>query len=97
MKDGVTGEEVSYQYDALNRLASAETTGAGWGQAFGYDGFGNLVAQTVTKGTAPSLSVVVDPATNRVVGWPYDANGNLLASGYSYDVENRLLAAPWEE
>lgn len=44
MKDWVSGEEVNYQYDALNRLASAETTGAGWGQAFGYDGFGNLVS-----------------------------------------------------
>jgi RHS repeat-associated protein len=97
MKDWVSGEEVTCQHDALNRLVSAETTGAGWGQTYGYDGFGNLVAQTVTKGTAPSLAVVVDPATNRLVGASYDANGNLLWSGYSYDVENRLLAAPWEE
>jgi hypothetical protein len=36
MKDWVTGEEVNYAYDALNRLLSAETTGAGWGQSYGF-------------------------------------------------------------
>ncbi|MCW5983576.1 MAG: hypothetical protein KIT09_36130 [Bryobacteraceae bacterium] len=36
-KDWVSGEEVNYQYDALNRLTRAETTGAGgWGQSFTY-------------------------------------------------------------
>jgi hypothetical protein len=33
--------------------------------------------------------VLADPATNRIVGASYDANGNLLGGGYSYDVENR--------
>ena len=48
--DWVSGEEVSYQYDALNRLITAATTGAQWGQSYTYDGFGNMSAQTVTKG-----------------------------------------------
>jgi YD repeat-containing protein len=78
MKDWITGEEVTYSYDELGRLAAAQTTGPEWGQSFGYDGFGNLVSQTVTKGTAPALSVLADPATNRIVGASYDANGNLL-------------------
>ncbi len=89
-KDWVSGEEVSYQYDSLNRLISAETTGTEWGQSFSYDGFGNLLAQTVTKGSAPTLNVNVDPATNRITtsGYSYDSNGNLLATsgdGWDYD------------
>ena len=66
-KDWLSGEEIEYQYDSLNRLVSAATTGSGgWGQSFGYDGFGSLLSQTVTKGSAPTLSVSVDPATNRI-------------------------------
>jgi YD repeat-containing protein len=42
----ISDEEVTYQYDSLNRLISAQTTGPEWGQSFGYDGFGNLLSQT---------------------------------------------------
>ena len=45
-KDWVSGEEITYQYDSLNRLISAQTTGPELGQSFGYDGFGNLLSQT---------------------------------------------------
>jgi YD repeat-containing protein len=87
----VSGETVTYAYDSLNRLASATSSlNPGWGQSYAYDGFGNLTTQTVTKGTAPSLNVSYNPATNRQTGECADANGNLCASGYSYDVENRL-------
>jgi RHS repeat-associated protein len=89
MKDWVTGEEVTYAYDALQRLSSATTTGPEWGQSYTYDGFGNLLSQTVTKGTAPYMSINVDPLTNRVVGTSYDSNGNDLTHG-AYDVSNRL-------
>ena len=49
------------------------------------------------KGTAPSLSITVDAATNRVQ-WPmsYDAAGNVTAMPsltLSYDAENRLAQA----
>ncbi len=57
--DVMSGETVSYAYDSLNRLISANSTFAGQSQTFGYDGFGNLVSK-------PSLSVNVDPATNRI-------------------------------
>jgi YD repeat-containing protein len=93
-KDHITGEEVNYAYDSLNRLITASTTGPEWGLSFRYDGFGNKLSQSVTKGTAPSMSIAVDGLTNRVVGQSYDANGNMLtAAGNSltYDVDNRIL------
>src|SRR5262249_28465016 len=83
--DGISGETIVYGYDALNRLisASATMTGTGaasWSQSYGYDGFGNMGG--------------VDPSTNRVAGWPYDANGNAAFAGYAYDAENRLTQVP---
>ena len=74
--DGVAGETVNYTYDTLNRLATAGATNGTWGQAFAYDGFGNLTGKTVTQGSAPTLSVSFDPLTNRQNGQSYDANGN---------------------
>ena len=82
MVDSVSGETVTYGYDALNRLISANSSlRAGYNQAYSYDGFGNL-------GSA-------DPNTNRLLGQGYDANGNMVSSAgmfnYGvYDVENRL-------
>jgi len=74
------GEEVVYQYDALNRLVSAQTTGPQWGNAYGYDGFGNLTSMTVTKGTAPSFTATVWPTSNQLVGRNHDGNGNMTWS-----------------
>ncbi|MFN0169814.1 MAG: RHS repeat-associated core domain-containing protein [Bryobacteraceae bacterium] len=102
MVDYVAGETVDYQYDSLNRLTKAETTGTQWGNSYTFDGFGNLTAKTVTKGTAPSLSINVNGATNRITtgGYSYDANGNMTAvpgvTGMVYDVDNRLTAANGE-
>jgi len=95
------GEEVTYTYDSLNRLIAAVTTGPQWGQSFTYDGFGNRTGATVTKGTAPFGSWSVDAATNRVMGYSYDANGNMLSApnisgSLTYDVENRLTSAGGE-
>jgi len=93
MKDWVSGEEVNYAYDSLNRLISAVTTGPEYGLSFTYDGFGNKTGQALTKGSAPVMSVAVDPGTNRVVGVNYDANGNQNGTaGWNYDVANRLVA-----
>jgi YD repeat-containing protein len=95
--DGVAGETVNYTYDALNRLATAGATNATWGQAFAYDGFGNLTGKTVTQGSAPTLSVSFDPMTNHQYGQTYDANGNPSGGLLAYDVENRLVrGANWE-
>jgi RHS repeat-associated protein len=86
-KDWVTGEEVTYTYDMVNRLIGAATTDASWGQAYTYDGFGNLTGKTVTKGSAPSFSASYDPSTN---GGP---NPSSMPSGYTdnNDVEGRPL------
>jgi len=49
--DAVSGEQVSYTYDSLNRLIQAVTTGPQYGLSWTYDGFGNMTAQQVTKGS----------------------------------------------
>ncbi|MFN7172996.1 MAG: RHS repeat-associated core domain-containing protein [Fimbriimonadaceae bacterium] len=95
MVDSLTGEEVNYAYDALNRLVSASTTGPQWGQSYSYDGFGNRYAEEVTKGAAPTTYLTFNPVNNRITtaGFSYDANGNLTAAPMrtmSYDVENRV-------
>jgi YD repeat-containing protein len=91
-KDWISGEEVSYTYDSLQRLIGAVTTDPSWGQSFTYDGFGNRTSAAVTKGSAPYGNWSYDPSTNRAIGSSYDANGNLGAG--SYDVENRLVSVP---
>ena len=94
--DGITGEQVTYQYDALNRLMAAQTADDSWGEAYTYDGFGNLLVKTPTKGSAPTLAMGYDPATNRPYGVSYDANGNPSPTGWSgniWNVDNRLA---WE-
>ncbi|MBL0155556.1 MAG: hypothetical protein IPP47_00320 [Bryobacterales bacterium] len=96
-KDWVSGEEVSYLYDQLGRLTSAVTTGPEYGLSFSYDGFGNKTQQTLTKGTGPTHSSPVDAQTNRLGGFGYDLNGNVVSglSGlpgtYAFDNENRLV------
>ena len=97
--DNVSGEQVVYAYDALNRLASATATSGSWGQSYSYDGFGNLTAQNVTAGSAPAYSAIPDPTTNHVGS--VDANGNTLGlvdpdqetqiTSAEYDVENRFV------
>ena len=91
MKDWVLGEEVNYSYDSLARLSAAWTTEPEWGQAYSYDGWGNLTGKSVTKGSAPTFSAAYDGATNRQVGLSYDANGNVYPIGSSYDAENRMM------
>ena len=69
-KDYVSGEDITYQYDALNRLKSATAAGPDpWSQTYNYDGFGN--------------STGADPATNRL--GVTDANGNAAVMGETYD------------
>ena len=93
MYNYVSGENITYAYDSLNRLIAAQ--GTGWGEQYGFDSFGNLLSKTVTAGSGPSLSVTVNPANNQiqgVSGLSYDANGNQsVASGGGYDAENRFV------
>lgn len=104
-KEYVSGEDVTYQYDSLQRLISAmttHTTGTApqWGQGYTYDGFGNMTAQSVTKGSAPTFSLSINAANNRLTNFTYDANGNMTTmpqgagtATLAYDVENRLISS----
>ena len=89
--DNVSGETVAYTYDSLKRLIQAQTTSGGtaWGEAYSYDGFGNLTGKTPTQGSAPALSVTYNPATNQPTNGGYDANGNAPVG--TWDAENHLV------
>src|SRR5208283_5535658 len=58
MTDNITGEQVSYTYDQLNRLVQSASSVTGT-MPFAYDGFGNLTQQGQT-------SLSIDPTTNRI-------------------------------
>ncbi|HYL17035.1 MAG TPA: RHS repeat-associated core domain-containing protein [Terriglobales bacterium] len=93
----------SFTYDALNRIASAQTAGStnfpAWGLSWTYDRYGNRLAQNVTAGSGvPSNSVSVDPTTNRInsAGYGYDAGGNMTNDGLNtmvYDGENHVASS----
>jgi len=51
--DGVLGETVNYSYDMWNRLTNATATNGSWGEAYTFDGFGNLTGKTPMAGSAP--------------------------------------------
>ena len=62
-------------------------------QAFGYDGFGNLVSKSVPTGSSEFTLPGVNAAKNWLNGSTYDLNGNVTTlsnSTLSYDMENRL-------
>jgi YD repeat-containing protein len=93
------GRTQTFTYDNLNRLSTAQsqaTSGVNcWGNSYGYDRFGNLLAMNVTQCTAPNLNVTVNN-NNQIIGMTYDAAGNLTNDGsltYSWDGENRLKSA----
>jgi RHS repeat-associated protein len=86
---------VSYTYDSLNRLTTAQTAGPAWGLSWTYDRYGNRTEQISTKGSPPTNSLSVNITTNRVNGWGHDLTGNVQTDGrnsYSYDAENRVLS-----
>ena len=52
MYNAVSGETVTYTYDSLNRLLTAN--GSGWGEQYGFDGFGNLLSRPSPPDPAPA-------------------------------------------
>jgi RHS repeat-associated protein len=96
--EAVSGEQVSYSYDSLNRLIQAVTTGPQYGLSWTYDGFGNMTTQQVTKGSGYNTNLSYNGLTNRITtpGYGYDANGNLTAMPaltMQYDVQNRMVSS----
>jgi hypothetical protein len=72
--------------------------GAAGGQEFSCDGFGNLLSQQPVFGTAPMMTLAVNPNTNQVTsgGVTYNAAGNLTYDGttnYTFDEMNRMTQA----
>ena len=97
-KDWLSGEEINYSYDSLNRLLTAATTGTAFGLSWSYDGFGNRTSQALTKGSGPASSLAISLANNRITtsGYSYDNNGNLTqmpGQTSVLDIENRLGSA----
>jgi RHS repeat-associated protein len=92
-----------FTYDSLNRLLTAQSTGtdctvmqngltANWGNSYSYDPWGNLYAKTSSKCTSESFSAQAN-TKNQLIGYPYDAAGNIANPGYTFDAEERLITA----
>ena len=79
-----TSRAMTYSYDGLLRLTGAtESPGTAYGYA--YDLAGNRTSATVNGSVVKSRSYT---DANQVVGWSYDAAGNLLSDStttYTYD------------
>jgi RHS repeat-associated protein len=97
--DFVSGETITYQYDALKRLVSANSTPVNgssppaWTQSYRYDGFGNLTAKVLNGNTT---TIPVTAATNQLSSASYDVNGNMISgagAGLAYDEANRISGA----
>jgi RHS repeat-associated protein len=95
----MTTQSATVGYDELDRLKSAEQTGAlAFNQLFGYDLIGNRTSQTIA-GTASTLTYAT--TSNRLAGisggqtvsFGYDSAGNVTSDGsytYIYSGRNRL-------
>lgn len=96
----------SFTYDAWSRLSQAQTLNLTasntWSLQWSYDRLGNRLTQKLTGGNLliGQPTFAVDPSTNHIIGFCYDAAGNLLDQGacpagghlYTYDGANRLTA-----
>jgi YD repeat-containing protein len=88
----VEQREVRYGYDGLARLTAATET-PGRRYRYAYDGVGNRSGVWVDD--VPTATMQYD-AANQVLGWSYDAAGNLLSDGtrtLRYDALGRLSSA----
>lgn len=68
-----------------------------WGNSYGYDPWGNLIAKSVTKCSAENLTLTA-LANNQLSGYGYDAAGNMTSDptdgvSATYDAENRIASA----
>ena len=97
---------VNYQYDALNRLTSAQEPAANgsslpWGQTFDYDRYGNRWMTGAAGGVpsgVPNGPDWFEPTKNQIkgVGITHDAAGHLTAMGtgshlLAWDTEGRKV------
>jgi len=90
-----TTRNQSFTYDALNRIASGQSSGPQWGETFSVDPWGNLTNEAGISGKTSHEGLNAPANTNnQLVGFGYDAAGNMTSNGatsYVYDAENRLI------
>ena len=91
----------AFTYDNWGRLSEAQTlnlTATGtWKLDWTYDRLGNRLTQTLTGGTVSigQPQFTVDQNTNHIVGYSYDAAGNMThdaSVGYGYDGAGRMIS-----
>jgi RHS repeat-associated protein len=90
-----TNRTQNFDYDNLNRIVDAYTSGPNWGEAFTIDAWGNLTNKGpyLNKTWYEGLNAAPATTQNQLSGYAYDAAGNMTLTGYTYDAENRLATA----
>ncbi len=88
----------TYTYDSVNRLSamsSSNDPSACTGIQWVYDAWGNRRDQNNTGGNCGQFHNTFSQNNNRMDGYSYDANGNMLndsTRSYTYDAENRITS-----
>jgi len=81
----------TYTYDDFNRLIGANQNSGQAVYSYAYDRFGNRWQQNGPH----TMLLTFSGANNRMDGYSYDADGNVLNDGvhsYAYDAENRIIS-----
>jgi RHS repeat-associated protein len=89
----------SFTYDALNRIASAQSSGTQWGETFTIDPWGNLYSRAGISGKTYSEPLPYSSTNQNQLspGFGYDPAGNMTSNQgilLVYDDENRLIWTP---
>lgn len=87
----------AFTYDGLNRLLTAQTSNSNaWGNSYQYDAWGNLNKMLAIPNSGKPEGQHFDQMsdiTNRLIGYSYDAAGNMTTGVTGYDAEGRVTAA----
>lgn len=91
---------IAYTYDPLYRLTNAHYSSGPYSDlGYQYDQVGNRIVETRMLGGTGQEGFFAYDASNRMLGYTWDNNGNLVDTGkatYRYDRANRLISATVE-
>lgn len=93
--EDVIGQCASESYDQLGRLSAYNVSSGNGSYNYTYDRYGNRLSQTVTSGSGPSPSYLVNTSNNQITSFAYDAAGNMMndvVHSYTYDADGNLTA-----